>query len=303
MSRASAATDGGSLARINQDLIARLAAHLGISDRAVYPHIQRVANETGLERNLAAILLGMRENLNVNRFSTPDQRNAVSGFLGAGGGQRRREPAAPPPAAAAPARKSAAKKSKRRTTGKTVFVVHGRDMTLRDSMFAFLRAIGLEPLEWEQAIRRARRGANPFVGDVIDEVMDQAQAVLVLFSPDDLVQLKDQFVSRDEKNSEGKPQGQARPNVLFEAGLAMGRHQEKTVLVEVGSVKRFSDIGGRHMLRFNGSAASRHDLVGRLRMLRCDLDVDGRRDWLEVGDFEPTPAKKAKKKAKKRKAN
>jgi hypothetical protein len=29
-----------------------------------------------------------------------------------------------------------------------VFVVHGRNLDLRDSMFAFLRAIGLKPLEW-----------------------------------------------------------------------------------------------------------------------------------------------------------
>ena len=93
--------------------------------------------------------------------------------------------------------------------------MHGRDIALRDSTFAFLRALRLEPLEWEQAIRRARRGANPFVGDVIDEVMDQAQAVLVLFSPDDLVQLKDQFVDKSERNTEGKSQGQARPNVLL----------------------------------------------------------------------------------------
>ncbi|PDT88771.1 hypothetical protein CO669_18595 [Bradyrhizobium sp. Y36] len=130
--------------------------------------------------------------------------------------------------------------------------------------------------------------------------MDQAQAVLVMFSPDDLVQLRPQFVARHEKSTEGKPQGQARPNVLFEAGLAMGRHAEKTLLVEIGSVKHFSDIGGRHMLRFNGSTASRHNLVGRLQMLRCDLDVDGRQDWLDVGDFAPTAGRPAKKKRAKR---
>jgi len=35
--------------------------------------------------------------------------------------------------------------------------------------------------------------------------------------------------------------------VLFEAGLAMGRHPRKTVFVQVGKVKPFSDVGGRHM--------------------------------------------------------
>jgi predicted nucleotide-binding protein len=289
------------VAKINQDLISRISHKLGINEKSVYPRIHRVVNETGLERHLAALLYAMRNGINVNRFSTKDERADVSTFLGAAINRRRDPDDAPRPPPAPAGRKSSAKKSIRRKPGKTVFVVHGRDMVLRDSMFAFLRAIGLDPLEWEQAIRRARRGANPFVGDVIDEVMDQAQAVLVLFSPDDLVHLKDQFVDRKtERHTEGTAQGQARPNVLFEAGLAMGRHQEKTVLVEIGSVKRFSDIGGRHMLRFNGSPASRHDLVGRLRMLRCDLDVDGRRDWLDVGEFEPTPPIKAKKANKKR---
>ena len=281
------------MARINPQLIERLASDMRMTTKAVYPHITRVMNETGLERDLAAVLLGMRRDLNITRVSTPEQRAAVSGFLG--GGHRRRDPDdAPRPAAAAPARNAAPKKA-RRTRGKTIFVVHGRDLALRDSMFAFLRALSLEPLEWEQALRRARRGANAYVGDIIEEVMDQAQAVLVLFSPDDLVQLQPQFVDRHERNTEGKPQGQARPNVLFEAGLAMGRHAEKTVLVQVGSVKPFSDIGGRHMLRFNGSPHARNALVGRLEMLRCDLDRDGG-DWLNVGTFAPTAT--AKKRAK-----
>jgi hypothetical protein len=34
--------------------------------------------------------------------------------------------------------------------------------------------------------------------------------------------------------------------VLFEAGLAMGRHPEKLVVVQIGKVKAFSVVGGRH---------------------------------------------------------
>ena len=45
-------------------------------------------------------------------------------------------------------------------------------------------------------------------------------AVVVMFSPDDLVQLKEQLLKPDDGPNERKPQGQARPNVLFEVGGA-----------------------------------------------------------------------------------
>jgi hypothetical protein len=46
---------------------------------------------------------------------------------------------------------------------------------------------------------------------------------------------------------------------------------------------------------FDRSPGSRNNLVGRLEMLRCDLDTDGR-DWLHVGNFTPTGRRHAAKK-------
>jgi CAP12/Pycsar effector protein, TIR domain len=34
-----------------------------------------------------------------------------------------------------------------------VFVVHGRNSAVRSAMFAFLRAIGLHPIEWSEAVK------------------------------------------------------------------------------------------------------------------------------------------------------
>jgi predicted nucleotide-binding protein len=225
------------------------------------------------------------------------QRNEIRGSAPAGGGdaepERERRPAEPP-------RRPSKTRKPRKTKGKSVFVVHGRDEALRKSMFDFLRALGLHPMEWDHALRQARsKGANPYVGDILDEVMQKAQAVVVMFSPDDLVQLKEQFCSNDDRSTEGKLQGQARPNVLFEAGLAMGRHPRKTVLVQVGKVKQFSDVGGRHMVRLTESTESRNDLANRLGDLGCEVDKVGR-DWMKAGDFVPTEPKSAKKKPTKR---
>ena len=107
-----------------------------------------------------------------------------------------------------PRRASKVKKAVRKTKGKSVFVVHGRDEALRKSMFDFLRALGLHPMEWDHALKQARsKGANPYVGDILDEVMEKVQAVVVMFSPDDLVQLKEQFLNADDRSTEGKLEG------------------------------------------------------------------------------------------------
>ena len=80
-------------------------------------------------------------------------------------------------------------------------------------------------------------------------------------------------------------QGQARQNVLFEAGIALGAHQEKTLLVECGTVRNISDIGGMHILRLNNAASSRKELALRLlRQLKFKVDITGD-SWLTVGNF------------------
>jgi hypothetical protein len=37
--------------------------------------------------------------------------------------------------------------------------------------------------------------------------MEKVQAVVVMFSPDDLVQLKEQFLNADDRSTEGKLEG------------------------------------------------------------------------------------------------
>jgi hypothetical protein len=74
--------------------------------------------------------------------------------------------------------------------------------------------------------------------------------------------------------------------VTFEAGIAIGAHQEKTLLVEVGNVRKISDVDGMHILRLNNSAASRKELAQRLKdKLKFKVDTTGD-SWLTVGNFK-----------------
>jgi len=165
----------------------------------------------------------------------------------------------------------------------TVFVVHGRNEKLRSAMFDFLRAIGLKPLEWDQAVSLTGNG-SPYIGEVLEAAFATAQAVVVLFTPDEITYLRPDLVGAEDP--ETQPETQARPNVLFEAGMAFGYDAQHTVIVEIGSIRPFSDIGGRHAVRLTNDAETRKTLAQRLQTAGCSVDLTGA-DWLKAGDFTP----------------
>lgn len=149
-------------------------------------------------------------------------------------------------------------------------------------MFGFLRALGLRPLEWDTAVGLTGK-ASPYIGEVLDAAFEHAQAVVVLMTPDEVAYLDQRWAS-GPGDDQANPAPQARPNVLFEAGMALGRNPDSTLLVEVGSVRPFSDVGGRHAIRLSNDSTSRQSLATRLRNTGLDVDTAGT-DWLTVGDF------------------
>lgn len=167
---------------------------------------------------------------------------------------------------------------------RNVFVVHGRDEKIRRSIFAFLRAIKLEPIEWTKAIEMTGKTA-PYVGEILDAALRHAKAIVVVMTPDDEARLRALHLKDDDSPNEKELTPQARPNVLFEAGLAMGRAPDHTVLVQVGRVKPFSDVAGRHIIRLDNTQERRNELVQRLKKAGCPADSSDN-DWLREGDFQ-----------------
>lgn len=169
---------------------------------------------------------------------------------------------------------------------KKVFVVHGRNTDARQAMFDFLRSIELHPIEWSKA--RALTGeASPLIEKILDTAFQNAQAVVVLFTPDEIVALRNEYAN-GVTDSDLTPAAQSRPNVFFEAGMAMGRDSRRTVLVELGTMRRFSDILGRHALRIDNDPKKRHELALRLASAGCDIDITGQ-DWYTSGNFVIPP--------------
>lgn len=170
-------------------------------------------------------------------------------------------------------------------TSKNVFVVHGRNGKIRDAAFTFLRSVQLRPLEWDQA-RQSTEQTSPFILEAIQQGIASAQAVIVLLTGDDVVRLQKSYGS--ESNAL-----QPRPNVIFEAGLALATvGRERTIFLAFPPLRGLSDLDGLYYLQMDNSPQARKNLVERLKTAGCDLDDSGS-EYLSTatgGDFSPAPA-------------
>lgn len=270
------------MAKIQPQLLREIIAKTGLSRAQVYARIKQTASTEYLPRHLAAIKVGAEAGVTINKYATGDElaqlRNAGS-------------PVAPPAAIPVPmtAQKSRAELSRKatkkgnQTIPNSVFVVHGRDNDAKNAMFTFLRAVGVKPIEWATAVGMSNKAA-PYIGEILNEAFSRARAILVLMTPDDLTQLRPDLLSQNDKPYEHVLTGQARPNVLFEAGMAFATHPDRTVIVQLGNVREFSDVAGRHVVHMSNDYSKRQELATKLKNAGCDVDITGT-DWVESGDF------------------
>jgi hypothetical protein len=151
-------------------------------------------------------------------------------------------------------------------------------------MFEFLHALNLHPRDFAQAAADTGH-PSPYVGQILRTAFDTAQGVVVLLTPDDEARLRPTFRNPSDPGHETELTPQARPNVLFEAGMAMAWDEFRTVLVELGQCRPFSDIGGRHVLRIDDTTVRRQQLAQRLEKAGLLVDTTGT-EWHTAGKFD-----------------
>ena len=150
-------------------------------------------------------------------------------------------------------------------------------------MFQYLRALGLAPIEWNEAVALTRKGA-PFIYEIVDAGLQEAHAVVVLLTGDDITHLRSELAGGHHLSAPETPTPQARPNVLFEAGMALGRMPTRTALVTLGQLRPFSDIAGMHAIEMSNASTHRVALAERLRTIGCPVNTSAT-EWLTAGDF------------------
>jgi len=83
--------------------------------------------------------------------------------------------------------------------------MHGRNLAARNAVFASLGALGLLPVEWEEAHRPHRKGLPPNL-EAVRAAMAAAQAVVVLLTAEDEAKLLPGLVS-DHDGARADPGG------------------------------------------------------------------------------------------------
>lgn len=155
---------------------------------------------------------------------------------------------------------------------RAVFVVHGRNLTAKNELVRFLKHVDAKPISWEQAAAATKK-PRPYTLEIIEAGMSMAQAIVVLFSPDDEARLKPHFQKPSDGPQEKNVTGQARQNVILEAGMAMALAPEETVFVRIGHPRDISDIMGINWIDLEDSWTSRKRLLDALVAAKVNVET------------------------------
>ncbi len=167
--------------------------------------------------------------------------------------------------------------------GRRVLVVSGPNPQARDRMHAFLRSLGLRPVEDEECVN-ATGEPTPNAMDEIYAGLRLAQTAVILITPDE--------VSRPV---DGTSEVSLRPDhdVLLRAGLAMGVYAGRIVLVVAGPARLPQSMRGFKPITLDDSPRCRKIIANRLKLAGCPVNTTGT-EWLEPGLFQELTAYRAR---------
>ena len=142
-----------------------------------------------------------------------------------------------------------------------IFIVHGHEEAMKQSVARTLEKIGFEPIILHEKPSKGRT--------IIEKFTDYSDVcfAIVLLSPDDIAYSKDQ--------SPENVKLRARQNVIFELGFFIGKIGRKRVLVlyqEENDFEMPSDYSGVLYTLYDNSGRWQFDLIKELKA--CGYEVD-----------------------------
>jgi predicted nucleotide-binding protein len=163
-----------------------------------------------------------------------------------------------------------------------VWVIHGHDLKARDVIFALLTAVGLQPLEFDQAADLTGK-PSPSIMDILRAAFREGQAFVALLTPDENAVPSAAFAETGDPG----PHPQPRPNVVLEAGMAFAYDTDRTILLEMGRIREISDLAGIHSVKWrHDNPETRRRLIRKLKLAKCPVDDSGDH-WMRAGGTYP----------------
>ena len=263
-------------AAIDPGLLAKIKRKLSIGQAQAYKIIAKEANRLKRPRRIAALNLASDHGINIGKYAT-DADYAILGTL-AGAAQPPVATAHSPSQTPSSVAKRHDKTKSKKQIGNRVFVIHGRNERVRAGLFDLLRRIGLYPMEFHSIANRVKLG-NPTMEAILQQAFKDADAVVALFTPDDEAVLR-KPLRKPNRPDDKRKHNQPRPNVLLEAGMALGHIPKRTVFVHVGVVGDISDLAGKHYIDLDDAETTKNNLANRLKAIGMPVDTSGD-DWLK----------------------
>jgi predicted nucleotide-binding protein len=120
------------------------------------------------------------------------------------------------------------------TKSKKVFIVHGHNNEVKERTARFIHKLGFDPI----ILHEQASGGSTTIIEKIEEYSDTTDFAIVLYTADDLGEVKAQAES-------GNLKARARQNVVFEHGLLIGKLGRKNVVPLVADgIEIPNDISG-----------------------------------------------------------
>jgi predicted nucleotide-binding protein len=141
-----------------------------------------------------------------------------------------------------------------------IFIVHGRDNELKETIARFIEKIGLKPIILHEQANSGQTIIEKF------EKYSDVQYSIVLMSPDDVGNIKEKASELNQR---------ARQNVIFELGYFYGKLGRKNVCAIIkGDIERPSDNDGIIYIGFDVSEGWKMLLGKELKTAGLEFDLN-----------------------------
>jgi predicted nucleotide-binding protein len=157
----------------------------------------------------------------------------------------------------------AAPATKAPSSGRKVFVVHGKDEAALQAVARFLEQLGLEAI-----ILREQVDAGRTIIEKFEDCAAEVGFAVVLLTPDDLI----------GETADGATSSRARQNVVFELGYFAGKlGRGRACLMRKGAVEIPSDLHGVIYTELDSAEGWKIKLIKELKAAK--LEFDANRMW------------------------